>query len=147
MKKTNVWCIIVSITALFVLTGILRADADTDSKSIKETIAYQVAEWNKGNVDGFMSGYWQSEEFTFQSGNKRLLGYATLAAMYKKNYAGAKMGTLTFTDIVLKPLADGLYLVLGRWNVKTTDSEKEGLFTLIFKNIDGHWKIIHDHSS
>ncbi len=155
MKRT----ILISVIICLCMTvGLWAGDTDTDSDTgsdsdanvIREIMDKQLQQWNKGSVDGFMKGYWKSEKFTFQSGNKRLLGYNQLAAMYKKNYAGAKMGTLTFKDIVIKPLAEGLYMVLGRWNVTTNakkDNQKEGLFTLIFRKINGSWKIIHDHSS
>jgi ketosteroid isomerase-like protein len=94
-----------------------------------------------------MAGYWKSDQLTFQSGNKRLQGWETLAAMYKKNYAGEKMGQLNFTDLKIEVLSKNIVCVLGRWNVTTKDTTKEGLFTLIFKRFGKDWKIIHDHSS
>jgi ketosteroid isomerase-like protein len=139
---------LILLTALFICFAALWAgDTEKDTKTIRAIMDHQVNEWNKGNVEGFMSGYWKSENMTFQSGNKRLNGYGALSAMYKKNYAGAKMGKLTFKDIVIKPLGKNIYIVLGRWNVKTEASEKEGLFTLIIRKIKNQWKIIHDHSS
>ena len=142
--------LIILIMVVFITGTLWAGGNDADVKAIQKTMDKQLVEWNKGNVDGFMAGYWKSEKFTFQSGNKRLLGYQQLAAMYKKNYAGTKMGTLTFKDLEFKHLAKDLYMVMGRWNVKTQatkDNEKEGLFTLLFRKIDGSWKIIHDHSS
>jgi uncharacterized protein (TIGR02246 family) len=136
---------------LLILTVILgtlwAADPVADTREIRATMDRQVQAWNNGNIEGFMAGYWKSESFTFQSGNKRLTGWDNLMAMYKKNYAGEKMGKLKFTDIQIKTLANDVYLILGRWQVTTKDSQKEGLFTLIFKRIGKDWKIIHDHSS
>jgi uncharacterized protein (TIGR02246 family) len=138
------------LIALISIVGLLWAGNDTtkDIKDIRATMDQQLEGWNTGSVDGFMKGYWKSEKFTFQSKNKRLNGFEQLAAMYKKNYAGDKMGTLNFKDIEVKALAENLYLVIGRWQVITKNKEKnEGLFTLIFRKIDDKWKIIHDHSS
>lgn len=140
-----IFSLILCLTAVW--AGDRSKNSTKDIETIRSIMDHQVAEWNKGNVDGFMSGYWKSEQMTFQSGNRRLKGYNALAAMYKKNYAGAKMGTLTFKDIEIKPLAKNLFMVLGRWNVKTKDKVQEGLFTLIVRKIENEWKIIHDHSS
>lgn len=139
--------LILILALILCITPLWAGDTGKDIVTIRSIMDNQVAEWNKGNVDGFMAGYWKSEKMTFQSGNRRLLGYDALAAMYKKNYAGTKMGTLTFKDIEIKPLEKNLYLVLGRWNVKTKEKVQEGLFTLIIRKIDKQWKIIHDHSS
>ena len=122
-------------------------DAKDDANKIMKIIDKQVNAWNRGDFEGFMAGYWKSENLTFQSGNIRRRGWETLLAMYKKNYAGEKRGNLEFTDIELKVLTDDLVLVLGRWKVTTKEETKEGLFTLIFRRIRNDWKIIHDHSS
>lgn len=116
-------------------------------KDIRTAMDLQVKAWNNGDLDGFMAAYWKSPELTFQSGNKRLVGWDTLYAMYKKNYAGEKMGTLEFSDIQVKTIDKKNNLVIGRWKVTAKDSVKEGLFSLIFRYIEKEWKIIHDHSS
>lgn len=142
MKKIIFLMVVIMITA-----PLWAGDKENDFKTIRSIMDGQVKEWNNGNIDGFMAGYWKSREFTFQSGNKRLIGYEQLRAMYKKNYAGEKMGRLEFTDIEMKKLAEGLVLVIGRWRVTTKDEVKEGLFTLVLRRFKEGWKIIHDHSS
>jgi len=110
-------------------------------------MAQQKQSWNNGNIEGFMAYYWKSEDFTFQSGNKRLRGWNELLAMYRKNYSGANMGELDFIDIEINIIATNYAYVLGRWNVTTVDTSKQGLFTLLFRRFDEGWRIIHDHSS
>lgn len=114
---------------------------------IQSILDQQKKSWNDGNVEGFMAYYWQSQDFTFQSGNKRLQGWSELLAMYKKNYSGENMGKLDFTDIKINVLSKEIVYVLGRWRVTAKESFKEGLFTLIFKKFDAGWRIIVDHSS
>lgn len=144
MKKVNVFFVLIFMSvSIFLWPGDF---ADTAIK-IKSLMAQQKKEWNQGNIEGFMTTYWKSDELTFQSGNKRLKGWHQLLAMYKKNYAGENMGKLDFTDIQIKPLAPDAVYVLGRWKVTTKDSFKEGLFTLIVQRFGKEWKIIHDHSS
>jgi len=95
----------------------------------------------------FMEDYWKSENFTFQSGNNRLLGWNALLSRYKKSYSGEKMGELDFTDIEIKILSNDIAYVLGRWKLALKDSSNEGLFTIIFNRKPEGWKIIHDHTS
>jgi ketosteroid isomerase-like protein len=37
--------------------------------------------------------------------------------------------------------------MLGRWHLTMSDGNAEGNFSLVWKKLDKHWKIIHDHSS
>ena len=94
-----------------------------------------------------MEYYWKSEEFTFQSGNKRLNGWDALLSRYKESYSGEKMGKLDFTDIDMRVLSKDFVYVLGRWKLVFKDSSKEGLFTILFQRLPDVWKIIHDHTS
>ncbi len=148
MKRVALVIIMIGLIAGLNLLGAGKAPkVDKAALKIRATMDSQVKAWNEGNIEGFMAAYLPSEELTFQSGNKRLQGWNALIAMYRKNYAGAKMGKLEFTELIFKPLTADVYYVLGRWRVTAGESVKEGLFTLIFRKINQEWKIILDHSS
>lgn len=114
---------------------------------IQTILARQKACWNEGNIEGFMEYYWKSQDFTFQSANKRLYGWDALLSRYKESYSGEKMGKLDFTDIEISVLSNDFAYVLGRWKLEFKDSARDGLFTIIFKRLPQGWRIIHDHSS
>jgi ketosteroid isomerase-like protein len=38
-------------------------------------------------------------------------------------------------------------VVVGRWQLKRTNDEPHGRFTLIFKRLPEGWRIVHDHTS
>jgi len=145
MKKTGI--------LLFVFLWILISCARSipDEHSIQDTlnsiIKQQQTAWNNHDIEEFMAHYWQSEDMTFQSGDQRLYGWETLLNRYKTNYAGEKMGTLTFSDIKIKVLSTDSAYAIGRWMVKQEDTASNGVFTIIFKRFPSGWKIIHDHSS
>lgn len=136
---------LVILTCVMLSIGLWAGE--TETVTIREIMDNQVGAWNRGDFEGFMAGYRQSDELTFQSGNKRLKGWNTLLEMYQKNYAGEKRGNLEFTDIEMNVLSDELVLVLGRWRVSRNDHKEEGLFTLVFRRFGTNWKIIHDHTS
>jgi ketosteroid isomerase-like protein len=127
-------------------SGPVAGDAGARAE-IRAVMGEQQKMWNKGSIDGFMYHYWNSDEFTFQSGNKRLRGWETLRAMYLEKYSGENRGTLEFDRIEINMLSSDAAYVLGRWKVVRKDSIKEGLFTLIFRKMEGRWEIVHDHSS
>jgi len=143
--------ITIVLIALLVFFACDRTTSDQRKALITNEIQLimkqQQESWNSGSIEGFMKYYWKSNEFTFQSGDKRLNGWDELFKMYQTNYSGKNMGTLDFTDIEVNVLTDDVAYVLGRWRVTRQDSFKQGLFTLIFKKFDNGWRIIVDHSS
>lgn len=148
MKRLALLMVFIGFVAGFNLLAAGKAPkVDKKALKIRAIMDNQVKAWNEGNIEGFMAAYLPTKELTFQSGNKRLQGWDELIAMYKKSYAGAKMGKLEFTDLIFKPLTADVYYVLGRWKVTAGESVKEGLFTVIFRQFNNEWKIIHDHSS
>lgn len=143
MKKS----FLIVLIGMFIVAGLWAENFKKDAKTIQSIMDRQVKAWNEGNIDGFMEGYWKSDKFTFLGSKKRLKGWKTLCAMYKKNYSGEKMGKLEFTDIEMKPLGKSYILVTAQWRVTNKEEVKEGLFSLIFQRFGKDWKIIHDHSS
>jgi beta-aspartyl-peptidase (threonine type) len=140
----NIWMIIL-VFVLVLLSG-FSVTSDT-TEEILDVLVIQKTAWNEGDIDGFMMYYWRSQDFTFQSGNNRILGWDALFARYKKNYSGENMGRLDFKDIVVKALSEKTVLVIGRWEVQRKAEVLGGLFTLVFQHKPEGWRIIHDHTS
>ena len=115
---------------------------------IRKVIADQQDAWNRGDLDGFMAGYWNSPGLTFRSGGTVTQGYADTLARYRKKYKapGAEMGRLTFDDIAVTLLRYDA-VVTGRWTLDRTDDTPTGLFTLRLRLTDVGWKIVDDHTS
>lgn len=141
----------VTVTTMMLVFLFSCAAQEQDQRAvelkIRAVMDRQIASWNSGDIEGFMGYYWNSGDFTFQSGDRRLEGWEKLLAMYRQNYAGEKRGVLDFSDVEINVLSPDAAYVLGRWRIKTADTTKAGLFTLIFRNLDGEWRIVHDHSS
>lgn len=142
------------ITFLLVLFAATSAFAQSDKQKakimseIEKVMTDQVAAWNRGDIEGFMDGYWKSEEMRFVSGNSISMGWQAALDRYKRNYdTKEKMGFLTFSDSVVTVLDKNNAYVFGRWTLKRESDEPTGLFTLVFRKTDDGWKIIHDHTS
>lgn len=111
-------------------------------------IAAQAEAWNRGSVEDFMKGYWNSDQLVFVSGASVTLGYHPMLERYKKNYSTKeKMGMLTFEDIRVNVISKDAAVVYGSWAVKNNDGDPKGKFTLIFQRFREGWRVIHDHTS
>jgi beta-aspartyl-peptidase (threonine type) len=128
----------------------LAGPAQTDAaKAIRKLLDDQVVAWNKGDLEGFMAGYWKSDDLTFFSGKDKTLGWKATLERYRKRYQadGKAMGKLTFSDLQVEPLGPDCAFVRGRWQVVLKTATFQGLFTLICKKTEAGWKIVHDHTS
>lgn len=120
------------------------------TREVRAVLDAQVAAWNRGDLEGFMKGYWRSPELTFTSGTTQTSGWDETLARYKRRYQGEgrEMGTLTFADISILPLERHTALARGRWKLVFSDGKSsEGLFTLVLKQLPEGWRVIHDHTS
>jgi ketosteroid isomerase-like protein len=124
--------------------------AASSEEQIRRVLDDQVAAWNRGDVRGFMNGYEDSESLTFVGG-AITKGHARVLENYLKRYSTKeKMGTLTFSDLEIKPLDADYAAVIGRWRLeraKDAGGDTGGLFTLLFRKTPAGWKIILDHTS
>lgn len=145
--------IIVAIVLAVVVAGTRspRADGpDPTVEAIKKVLDQQEKNWNKGDLDAFLEGYWKSPKVVFQSGGDRNVGFDAMRERYRKRYKseGRAMGKVVFSDVEIEPLGPDSAYVIGRWGLTMPDGKKPGgLFTLVFKKLPEGWKIILDHTS
>ena len=138
------------ITFLFVLTIIpvcLKAQS-ADEAAVREVLGNQTDAWNKGDLEEFMKGYWNSDSLVFIGKNGPRYGYKTTLENYRKGYPDtAAMGKLDFDILAVKRLSALYFHVTGRWHLQRTVGDLQGYFTLLFKKIKKKWVIVSDHSS
>ena len=125
------------------------AEEASRKKTIRQVLDDQVAAWNKGDLDGFMAGYWNAENLTFFSGKDQTKGWKATLERYRKRYQadGKEMGKLAFRDLQIEVLGPDSAFVRGRWQLEMKKERLGGLFTLIVKKMPEGWRIVHDHTS
>ena len=123
-----------------------RYSKKTESR-ILAVMNAQTDAWNRGDIEEFLAGYWNSPDLLFASRGTFSRGWQPLLERYKKVYPEGKMGQLEFDDIEIHRLGRDAAWVAGKWSLAMDDSSPHGAFTLIFKRIGNGWKIVHDHSS
>ncbi|HEX9509978.1 MAG TPA: nuclear transport factor 2 family protein [Puia sp.] len=137
--------ILLAVSFLF-LTAAGHAQSK-DELAIRKVMADQAEAWNRGSIDDFMKGYWQSDSLLFIGQSGITYGYTNALNNYKKNYDNAdKMGKLFFTLLKINKLSPDYCFVIGKWLLKRKVGDAGGIYTLLFRKIDGHWVIVADHT-
>lgn len=139
------------VLTFFSLAPMRYAKASSSmNNEVKAVLQMQADAWNNGELDKFLTGYSQSEDISFVSGESQTWGYASLRNRYVKKYGDSKatMGKLTFSNLKVQELGKNNALCIGHWLVEKSDkSTIGGIFSLVLRREKSGWKIIHDHTS
>lgn len=108
----------------------------------------QAAAWNRGDIAGYMDGYWRSDSLLFTSGGSIRRGWTETFEKYAATYdSREKMGTLAFSGLEFHLPAPGAAWVFGRWELARASDRPGGVFTVVLRRFPEGWKIVHDHTS
>ncbi|MBI3006547.1 MAG: DUF3225 domain-containing protein [Ignavibacteriales bacterium] len=136
------------LVILAVLVCCFSAFAQNDEHQIRKVLTDQVEAWNRGDIEGFMAGYWNSDSTAFNSAGNLIRGYQAVLARYRKNYGSQElMGKLEFSDLNLRMLSTSAAVVIGEWRLRRDKDQPWGRFTLIVEKKSEGWRITHDHTS
>lgn len=125
-----------------------EAISPQDRAAIEGVIANQQKDWNEGNVDAFLKGYWHSEELTFSGSQGISRGWDGVRERYNEGYPDRQsMGKLDFSGLEFRSLGPNSALVLGQWHLTREKGNVGGVFSLVFQSFPEGWKISHDHTS
>jgi ketosteroid isomerase-like protein len=148
--------VLLAVAAIFGGGLMARAQAGEES-AIRAAMDAQVADWNRGDVTKFMTGYEDSPETTFVGATTIQQGFEAILERYKKNYVGREqMGTLTFHDVHIRLLpgstgATEYAVATGHFHLERTTkgaaSKDDGIFSLVWHKGPAGWKIVLDHTA
>ncbi|RSK25299.1 YybH family protein [Hymenobacter metallilatus] len=125
------------------------ADTAAARRAILEVLTTQTAAWNRGDVAGFMQGYWQNDSLVFIGKSGLTYGWQRTLDNYRRSYpTPAAMGQLDFSNLRVQPLSPDAAQVIGRWHLaRPSAGDLQGHFLLVFRRINGQWVVVADHSS
>lgn len=116
---------------------------------IRQLMQEQAEAWSRGDLEGFMQPYWQSDSLLFIGKSGLTYGWQQTLDNYRRNYPDPQaMGKLSFDIISVEPLADGkAYFVVGKWHLLREAGDLQGHYSLLWKKWGNNWVIVADHSS
>ncbi len=136
------------IVTIFLTTGCSNNHFEQNKKAIITVMDNQAKCWSNGDIDGFMEGYWKSDSLRFLGRRGLTKGWQTTLDNYKKSYPDKKaMGVLKFNYISFEALNEKNMFVVGKWALEREKDTLSGYYSLLWKEIDGRWKLIFDHTN
>jgi beta-aspartyl-peptidase (threonine type) len=126
-----------------------RSDRAALTQQIVAQLERAAGDWNRGDLDGFLSDYAPESTTTFVDGRRARHGFGFIRERYTRWFApDARRDSLRFEEVEARPLSPTLALVTARYilerNGATTSS---GPFTLVMERRPEGWRILHDHTS
>jgi hypothetical protein len=136
------------VIILLLLISVDLSAQSRDEIAIRQLLARQTGDWNRGDVDAFMKGYWENDSLMFIGKTGVTYGWTNTLNNYKKGYPDtAAMGKLSFDLIKVQRVSKKYYFVVGKWYLKRSIGDVSGHYNLLLEKINGKWVIIADHSS
>jgi ketosteroid isomerase-like protein len=117
-------------------------------EEIKKLLKEQETAWNNGDIPAYMQYYWKSDSMMFVGKNGVTYGWQQTLDHYLKSYPDkATMGVLTFDHITPQYIDKNNMIVIGSWQLIREKGNIGGYFSLLWRRINGKWKIVIDHTS
>ncbi|MFC6223165.1 YybH family protein [Hymenobacter artigasi] len=127
-----------------------KTSPEAARRAIVQVLTTQTAAWNRGDIPGFMQGYWRSDSLVFIGRKGPTYGWQPTLANYQKNYPdAAAMGKLDFSGLRVSLLAPSAAQVVGHWHLARPAAlgDLQGYFLLVLRQIDGKWVVVADHTN
>ena len=134
----------------FVLGATLSSALPEPETDVSALLQHQQDAWNRRDLEGFMAGYWKSDDLTFFSGGSVTRGWQPTLDRYRQHYqsAGAEMGKLEFRNLRIEMLGSDAAFARGEYCLTLTSGKTpHGIFTLVIRRFPDGWRIVHDHTS
>jgi hypothetical protein len=133
---------------LSIFNSYSQSNEEADKKAIEKVLKKQRLAWSDNDLEEFMEGYWKSDSLKFYGANGITYGWENTLKRYQSAYPTKDhTGKLNFKINAISKITDGAYYVLGEYHLKREVGNADGIFMIIFKKINGNWKIIADTSS
>lgn len=124
------------------------AAASADESRIRALLAEQAENWNRGDIDSFMTSYWKSDETLFVGATGVARGWNAVLTRYHRAYPDRKaMGRVTFSNLEVHQYCSDAALVLGNYHLDRESDHPEGVFTLDLRKFPEGWRIVVDHTT
>ena len=140
----------VVLTAIAIACSAPKIPIGDPQQEIGAMLQRSAADWNRGDLDGFMSDYAKDSLTSYRAGAHMQYGWQPLYDRYQQNYfaPGKSRDSLSFDEVRVRALTTDLAYATARFKLSRGDSVvASGPFTLVLQRQGDRWKILHDHTS
>jgi uncharacterized protein (TIGR02246 family) len=126
-----------------------RTGGETTTSQITRQLDRAAGDWNRGDLEAFLSDYAAESTTTFVDGRRARHGIEFIRQFYAPRFApGVRRDSLHFEEVEARRLSPGLALVTARFVLTHGGTvSASGPFTLVMEQRPAGWRILHDHSS
>jgi beta-aspartyl-peptidase (threonine type) len=146
VRRTS--CVVLSFVAI--ACSAPREQLGDPPKEIAALLQRSAADWNHGNLAGFMGDYANDSLTSYMAGGHVQYGWQALYDRYQANYfaPGKSRDSLSFDELHVRVLTPAFAYATARFKLSRRDSVvASGPFTLILQRQGERWRILHDHTS
>lgn len=134
--------------SVLILPLVCGCKAAVEHPEIAAVLETQQAAWNVGDIDGFMNGYWQSEELMFSTPQGSTRGWKAIRDRFKTKYQETgQMGRLEFDRLTIARTAPDTADASGTFRLESAAGVRSGRFYLKMRQINGKWVIVQDFTT
>src|SRR5438477_5372346 len=136
--------------ALLLACSAPRVVSGNPQAEIAAMLQRSAADWNRGDLAGFMGDYAKDSLTSYVSGGHLQYGWQALYDHYRASYftPGQARDSLRFEEIQVRPLTTDLAYCTARFRLtRGAAVTASGPFTLILQKRGDRWYILHDHTS
>ena len=140
------WCVALLVMAC----SAPPAQGGNPPAEIVAMLTRSAADWNRGDLPGFMNDYAHDSLTSYVSGGHMQYGWQALYDRYQANYfaPGKARDSLAFEEIRVRALTPDFAYATARFKLLRGDSlVASGPFTLVLQKQGDRWRILHDHTS
>lgn len=138
------------VLSMMIACSAPRENLDNPQQEIGAMLQRSAADWNRGDLAGFMSDYAKDSLTSYMSDGHVQYGWQPLYDRYQRNYfaAGKSRDSLFFDELRVRALTPDLAYATARFKLSRRDSVvASGPFTLVLQRQGDRWRILHDHTA
>lgn len=120
----------------------------TAEQAIRDAFTAWGDAWNSGDLEGYLAGYYDSEQTRYISNGKVIQGQQAIVDAYRARFPTPEsLGQLALLELEVEPIGDRDGLVFGIWQHTRDGVTGSGAFTVHVRCFGGVWQIVTDHTS
>ena len=156
LRASSLGCFVLASASFVFLVSLVsaappaQANATAPTSEITALLKQQAADWNRGDLDAFASGYKRSADTLF-IGRTVEHGYDGMLAGYKARYPTREaMGTLSFSQLAVQLLDGQFATATGHFHLARSaggGGAADGYFLLVLERTPAGWRIVRDDTT
>jgi ketosteroid isomerase-like protein len=144
-------CVVVAATAVLVVGCAKVEDSAAIKRSLEEKVGQFADAFNKQDIQGLMTDYWNSSDLAVYYPDGNYIGYDALKQSWQTFFQNVSVKKFAITELHTEVENNTAYQ-WGTYDLSMQPKAGEGIsapgrFTQVWRKLNGKWVIVIDHAS